>query len=31
MNAIISWVTGVAPLPPVAYFASIPVSFPLSD
>jgi malonyl CoA-acyl carrier protein transacylase len=28
MNAI-SWLTGVAPLPPVAYLASVPVSFPL--
>ena len=26
---VISWLTGAAPLPPVAYFASIPVSFPL--
>jgi len=26
---VISWLTGAAPLPPIAYFASVPVSFPL--
>ncbi len=26
---VISWLTGVTPRPPVAYFASVPVSFPL--
>lgn len=26
---VISWLTGVTPLPPIAYFASVPVSFPL--
>ncbi|KAI0264369.1 fatty acid synthase [Gloeopeniophorella convolvens] len=26
---VLSWLTGAAPRPPVAYFASVPVSFPL--
>jgi hypothetical protein len=26
---VMSWLTGVAPLPPIAYLASVPVSFPL--